>query len=80
MFQVQKHLYLYGTTTTGGSGGNGVVYKVDATSQETVLYSFTGRNDGGSPWAGVVRDSAGNLYGTTQFGGRKGTGVVFRIP
>ena len=56
---------LYGTTDDGGPAGAGVVYKVDAAGQETVLYSFTGGTDGGYPYAGVIRDSAGNLYGTT---------------
>ena len=36
---------------------------------ESVLYSFTGRADGGSPYAGVIRDSEVNLYGTTTYGG-----------
>ena len=70
---------LYGTTYIGGSTGFGAVYKVDASGLDTVLYSFTGEADGGGPWAGVVRDSAGNLYGTTPYGGTKDTGVVFKI-
>jgi uncharacterized repeat protein (TIGR03803 family) len=44
-----------------------------------VLYSFTGGADGGSPYAGVIRDSAGNLYGTTSSGGRELSGVVFKL-
>jgi uncharacterized repeat protein (TIGR03803 family) len=70
---------LYGTTFDGGLGA-GVVYKVDATGHETVLYSFIGGTDGSKPWAGVIRNSAGKLYGTTTGGGRNGLGVVFRIP
>jgi uncharacterized repeat protein (TIGR03803 family) len=83
---------LYGTTYSGGSGtlcgfvaGCGVVYKLDVTGQETVLYSFTGGADGSSPQAGVIRDSAGNLYGTTLYGGGgnctfgHGCGVVFKL-
>lgn len=46
---------------------------------ETVLYSFSGGADGGFPEAGVIRDSAGNLYGTTTSGGNGGTGVVFKL-
>jgi uncharacterized repeat protein (TIGR03803 family) len=70
---------LYGTTTNGGGASNaGVVFKVDASGNETVLYSFTGGADGGNPYGGVVRDSAGNLYGVTGSGGT-GTGVVFRV-
>ena len=67
---------LYGTTFDGGNfNGNcafgycGVVYKLDASGHETVLYSFTGGIDGGNPLAGVIRDPAGNLYGTTYNGG-----------
>jgi len=75
---------LYGTTSSGGSTspsnpGSGVVLKVDTAGQETVLYTFTGRTDGGSPNAGVVRDSAGNLYGTTSAGGTGSWGVVYKL-
>jgi uncharacterized repeat protein (TIGR03803 family) len=71
--------YLYGTTSYGGASSWGVVYKVDETGKETVLYSFTGGSDGGQPQAGVIRDSAGNLYGTTLFGGASGYGVVYKV-
>jgi uncharacterized repeat protein (TIGR03803 family) len=80
---------LYGTTRSGGKANEGAVYELDATGQETVLYSFTGGTDGGQPQAGVVRDSAGNLYGTTLSGGLEygkgclystaGCGVVFKL-
>jgi uncharacterized repeat protein (TIGR03803 family) len=71
---------LYGTTASGGSGFSGVVYELDPAGNETVLYSFAGGSDGGFPRSGVIRDSAGNLYGTAQDGGTKLSGVVFRIP
>lgn len=45
----------------------------------TVLYSFKGPPDGGLPLSGVVRDAAGNLYGTTWYGGAYGYGTVFKI-
>lgn len=70
---------LYGTTISGGASGWGVVYKVDSSGRQSVLYSFTGGNDGGYPSAGVVRDSAGNLYGTTTDGGTSGYGVVYKL-
>jgi uncharacterized repeat protein (TIGR03803 family) len=71
---------LYGTTTNGGgASGAGVVFKVDTSGHETVLYSFTGGNDGGNSSAGVIRDSQGNLYGTTSGGGASGAGVVFKV-
>ena len=43
-----------------------MVFKLDTSGNETVLYTFTGGADGGNPYAGVIRDSAGNLYGTTD--------------
>jgi uncharacterized repeat protein (TIGR03803 family) len=71
---------LYGTTYSGGTSGYGVVFKLDPAGQETVLHSFTGGADGGNPEAGVIRDSAGNLYGTTFYGGvTSGYGVVFKL-
>ena len=70
---------LYGTTSNGGTAGVGVVYKLDATGHETVLYSFRSGNDGANPYAGVISDSAGNLYGTTYQGGTSGAGTVFSV-
>ena len=70
---------LYGTTVSGGSAGAGVVYQVDTSGNETVLYSFTGGADGGSPQASIVRDAAGNLYGTATEGGVNNAGVVFKV-
>jgi uncharacterized repeat protein (TIGR03803 family) len=70
----------YGTTNGGGASGAGVVFKIDTSGNETVLYSFTGGADGGFPlWAVLARDSAGNLYGTTPGGGASGNGVVFKL-
>jgi len=83
---------LYGTTGYGGSCsvfglGCGVVFKLDQAGKETVLYTFTGGTDGGVPYGGLVRDAAGNLYGTSNLGGDLsasacagyGCGVVFRV-
>ena len=93
---------LYGTTHGGGDlNGNpictavfgfpgcGVVFKVDPTGKETVLYAFTGAADGLGPASGLIRDAQGNLYGTTGFGGDftgdcpgealPGCGVVFKL-
>jgi uncharacterized repeat protein (TIGR03803 family) len=70
---------LYGTTSGGGTAGAGVVYEVDANGRETVLYSFTGGADGGTPWAGLIRGAAGQLYGTTTVGGKANSGAVFEI-
>jgi uncharacterized repeat protein (TIGR03803 family) len=71
--------HLYGTTLNGGAVGFGTVFKLDAAGNFSVLYSFTDRADGGSPMSGVARDSAGNLYGTTPFGGASARGVVYKL-
>ena len=60
---------LYGTDYEGGTYGYGTVFKVDTKGNETVLYSFAGGSDGEYPVGGLVRDSAGNLYGATESGG-----------
>jgi uncharacterized repeat protein (TIGR03803 family) len=70
---------VYGTTISGGTSSNGVVYMLDKSGKETVLYNFTGGADGGDPQAGVIRDAAGNLYGTTSQGGASGVGVVYKL-
>ncbi|HUE03540.1 MAG TPA: choice-of-anchor tandem repeat GloVer-containing protein [Bryobacteraceae bacterium] len=74
---------LYGTTYLGGPANAGVVYKVSPSGEETVLYAFTGGADGGNPYAGVILDTAGNVYGTTLKGGSGncsgGCGVVYKI-
>jgi len=58
----------YGTTASGGPGG-GVVFELDAAGNYAVLYTFTGGEDGGAPFVGVVRDASGNLYGANSGGG-----------
>jgi len=78
---------LYGTTVEGGPNGWGTVFRLTRTGVEAILYSFPGSSDDGlSPEAGLVRDAAGNLYGTTVIGGAENTGcagsgcgVVFRL-
>jgi uncharacterized repeat protein (TIGR03803 family) len=60
---------LYGTTYYGGAYGYGTVFKINKYGKEKVLYSFTGGADGANPGGGLVRDAAGNLYGTTDGGG-----------
>jgi uncharacterized repeat protein (TIGR03803 family) len=76
---------LYGTTYAGGASDAGVVFKLSPTGSETVLHTFTGGTDGGSPQAGLILDSSGNLYGTAALGGEfsagcdTGCGVVFRL-
>jgi len=80
---------LYGAAWAGGHDyygrGVGVVYKLDPSGNETVLYNFCSVPiclDGASPWGGVALDAAGNLYGGTQSGGPSATdepGVVYKV-
>jgi uncharacterized repeat protein (TIGR03803 family) len=80
---------LYGTTFLGGGtgcnvSGCGTVFKMTKAGKETVLYRFTGGDDGAYP-GGLIRDAKGNLYGTAAGGGDmsdcdgSGCGVVFRL-
>jgi uncharacterized repeat protein (TIGR03803 family) len=82
---------LYGEAVGGGSKNDGMVYKLsaqlDGSWQLTTLYSFLGGVGGTSPYGGLVMDSAGNLYGTTEYGGKgtiqgqrpTGYGIVFEL-
>jgi uncharacterized repeat protein (TIGR03803 family) len=80
---------LYGTTVSGGDvaacPGCGVVFKIDAGGAFSVIHSFEGGENGLVPWGGLTIDAAGNLYGTTEYGGRycgqgcPGNGVVFKL-
>jgi uncharacterized repeat protein (TIGR03803 family) len=71
---------LYGTTYGGGTNGNGAVYKLSPGASgwtPQVLYEFG--TEGAHPLAGVLLDSAGNVYGTTTQGGKLGDGNVFEL-
>ncbi len=79
---------LYGTTAGGGvytGGGNscGTVFELSPASggawEENILYSFAGGSDACGPYAAVVFDTAGNLYGTTAAGGTEDSGAVFEL-
>jgi len=77
---------LYGTTTAGGGApcNCGTVFRLAPDGTETVLHAFQDGSDGGAPFAGVIADKAGNLYGTTYAGGNTrchgaGCGTVFKL-
>lgn len=73
---------IYGTTSDGGSYGYGSVYELTPSNgswTETILYSFTGGEDGSQPKSGVILDQAGNVYGTTLYGGAGARGTVFQL-
>ncbi len=75
---------LYGTTSSGGQGNRGIVFKLDPSGNETVLYTFQKEPDGSQPNGGLIQDAAGNFYGTTVWGGKgkcqeTSCGVVFKL-
>jgi uncharacterized repeat protein (TIGR03803 family) len=78
---------LYGTTVNGGRSSFGSVFKLSPMKsgrwKETTLHNFTGGHDGGHPYAGLIFDDAGRLFGTTFSGGDsscdQGCGTVFEL-
>jgi uncharacterized repeat protein (TIGR03803 family) len=77
---------LYGTTLEGGAYGEGAVFELFPKpgggwrEQDKILHSFNNNGqDGYQPWAGLIFDSSGNLYGTAIEGGAHGDGVVFQL-
>jgi uncharacterized repeat protein (TIGR03803 family) len=76
---------LYGTA--GDGHGNGLVFEIAKNGTYTVLYDFAGGSDGDLPTGNLLRDAAGNLYGTTLLGGGsndpsrggQGCGTVFEL-
>ena len=73
---------LYGTTSTGGSAGNGTAFKMTPAGSVTILHSFDDgsiAHDGFDPEAGLIQGTDGNFYGTTTQGGSGNDGTVFRL-
>jgi uncharacterized repeat protein (TIGR03803 family) len=74
---------LYGITPGGGSGGYGVVFELSPSQSgswtESILYNFSAGADGGEPNGSLLFDRAGNLYGTTNYGGAFGAGTVYEL-
>lgn len=76
---------LYGPASSGGivnqscSAGCGVVFEITPDGSQTVLYSFQSGTDGAYPDGCLLRESTGNLFGTTEEGGTYGFGTVFEI-
>jgi uncharacterized repeat protein (TIGR03803 family) len=76
-----EHGNLYGETLFGGSEGGGMVFELSPLGEkweEKALFNFRGLA-GSNPIGGLVRDSAGNVYGVTQFGGKNNEGLIFEL-
>ena len=76
---------IYGTTPGGGdpacttaNEGCGLVFKIDTNGEEHILHSFL-HSDGGNPYAGVVLDTAGNIYGTTTGFAKYNWGSIYKV-
>jgi uncharacterized repeat protein (TIGR03803 family) len=77
----------YGTTPFGGGSGDGTIFRITPTGEETVLYSFRGGTaNGANPYTALVQGDDGSFYGTTQAGGNEnsnpcggGCGSLFKI-
>jgi uncharacterized repeat protein (TIGR03803 family) len=73
---------LYGTTSAGGTYGYGTVFQLKRSKSgwtENILYNFQGGDDGDVPYAGVIVDKSGNLYGGTTGGGTGAGGTIFEL-
>jgi uncharacterized repeat protein (TIGR03803 family) len=74
---------LYGTAPQDGSGqATGLVFKFVPSGSgwtQSIVYHFQNGADGNHPWGGLIFDEAGNLYGTTTYGGSGNGGTVFQL-
>jgi len=74
---------VYGTCTTGGAYGAGVVYGLAPTGNgewtELIPYTFKDEPSSGFPYGALVADAKGNIYGTTYYAGKHDLGTVFRL-
>ncbi|HEY3639182.1 MAG TPA: choice-of-anchor tandem repeat GloVer-containing protein [Rhizomicrobium sp.] len=71
---------LYGAASSGGTGGQGTIFRIAKDGTFSVLYAFAGSNDGAGPLSAPLVDSHGNLYGTTESGGGScNCGIVYKL-
>jgi uncharacterized repeat protein (TIGR03803 family) len=70
---------LYGTTSLGGANGYGTIFEVTPGGTESILHSFQNADDGAYPYAGLISDAAGDLYGAATDGGAGGGGTIFEL-
>jgi uncharacterized repeat protein (TIGR03803 family) len=72
----------FGVTEEGGAHGVGTAFKLSRSGRGwkfTAIYAFKGGSDAASPYGGLLMDGAGNLFGTTYYGGASGLGTVFEL-
>ena len=69
----------YGMTYQGGSNGFGTLFEITSSGEFITRYAFTGNDDGGNPWGGLMQAADGNLYGTTQSEGTYSFGTIFQF-
>jgi uncharacterized repeat protein (TIGR03803 family) len=73
---------LYGTTSAGGTSGNGTIFELVPSGSswtETILHNFQNADDGAVPYGGLISDAAGNFYGSATEGGTGGGGTIFEL-
>jgi uncharacterized repeat protein (TIGR03803 family) len=73
---------LYGTTSAGGAYGFGTIFQLTPSGSgwtENILHDFQNAEDGGVPYAGLIRDKAGDFYGAATDGGLGGGGTIFEL-
>jgi uncharacterized repeat protein (TIGR03803 family) len=80
---ILRHGHLFGAATAGGTYGSGVVFELTPRGvgewNFRTIYSFRGQPDGSFPYAALLFDRSGNIYGTTYYGGANGIGAVYEL-
>jgi len=80
---VDKNGNLYGVAEQGGAHGAGTAFELSPVSggkwKMSILDGFKGTPHAGFPYGGLISDAAGDLYGTTYYGGANGLGSVFKL-
>jgi len=71
--------FLYGTTVTGGSSGNGTIFTVTTTGSLATVHSFSGSTDGASPFGGLITGTDGIFYGATETSGSGNFGTLYQL-
>lgn len=73
---------LYGTTSAGGTSGNGTIFELVPSGSswtETILHNFEDADDGAVPYGGLISDASGNFYGSATEGGTGGGGTIYEL-